>query len=231
MVTPLYKYLKENGTSFYAFPGAAEDISAAYQNSNYKMYFSKYVLLDFPKQDLTDPGLTSSEYKYWDFASFSSISAIQPQTFGEQVIESLRNYVANQEITIRESRLNNTEYYYDTNALETPAEKIFYKWCKSLGLISFEPALPKDEYFDNLSEFERNNLTDDSYFREYLWKERDQNPYTIKSIEGSITYETRQVLQMTVNGISNFRPGDIIQISNIIASSVLYEEIWGPGTT
>ena len=42
--TPLYKKLKANGTSFYAFPGAAEDISAAYQNSNYKMYFSKYGL-------------------------------------------------------------------------------------------------------------------------------------------------------------------------------------------
>jgi hypothetical protein len=33
--TPLYKRLKTNGTSFYAFPGAAEDISAAYQNANY----------------------------------------------------------------------------------------------------------------------------------------------------------------------------------------------------
>ena len=49
--TPLYKFLKSNGTSFYAFPGAAEDISAAYQNSNYKMYFSKFVLLNFPKQN------------------------------------------------------------------------------------------------------------------------------------------------------------------------------------
>jgi hypothetical protein len=38
MQTPLYKTLKQNGTSFYAFPGAAEDISAAYQNSNYRMY-------------------------------------------------------------------------------------------------------------------------------------------------------------------------------------------------
>ena len=48
MVCPIYKFLKNNGTSFYAFPGAAEDISAAYQNSNYKMYFSKYILLDLP---------------------------------------------------------------------------------------------------------------------------------------------------------------------------------------
>jgi hypothetical protein len=44
--TPLYKFLKSNGTTFYAFPGAAEDISAAYQNANYKMYFSKYTLLN-----------------------------------------------------------------------------------------------------------------------------------------------------------------------------------------
>ena len=50
--TPLYKRLKANGTSFYAFPGAAEDISSAYQNSSYKMYFSKYVLLNLPKQNL-----------------------------------------------------------------------------------------------------------------------------------------------------------------------------------
>ena len=228
MVCPLYKRLKENGTSFYAFPGAAEDISAAYQNSNYKMYFSKYVLLDFPKQDLTDPGLTSSEYKYWDFASFSSISAIQPQTFGEQVIESLRNYVANQEITIRESRLNNTEYYYDTNALETPAEKIFYKWCKSLGLISFEPALPKDEYFDNLSEFERNNLTDDSYFREYLWKERDTSEYNITSIDSVVSPldGSTQVLELTMGSITNFRQNDIIEISDIISAN-LSTDVYG----
>jgi hypothetical protein len=41
--TPLYKSLKPNGTSFYAFPGAVEDISAAYQNSTYKMYFQNKI--------------------------------------------------------------------------------------------------------------------------------------------------------------------------------------------
>ena len=65
MVCPLYKSLKENGTSFYAFPGAAEDISAAYQNSNYKMYFSKYVLLNLPKQNPI-PGLQNKPV-YFDF--------------------------------------------------------------------------------------------------------------------------------------------------------------------
>ena len=75
-MTPLYKKLKQNGTSFYAFPGAAEDISAAYQNSNYKMYFSKYILLDFPTQNLAEENNTSgtaSENIYFDFLNFSSI--------------------------------------------------------------------------------------------------------------------------------------------------------------
>ena len=117
--TPLYKSLKPNGTSFYAFPGAAEDISAAYQNSNYKMSFNKYVLLNFPKQN-TISG-TLSVPTYFDFdQSFSRSNIATPATnYKDAMIEYLRNYVANNEVVIRESRLNNTKYYYDTNALET----------------------------------------------------------------------------------------------------------------
>ena len=64
-----------------------------------------------------------------------AVNATPATNFSDQIIESLRNYVANQETVIRESRLNNTKYYYDTNALETPTEKIFFKWCKKLGLV------------------------------------------------------------------------------------------------
>ena len=60
-MVPLYKRLKENGITFYAFPGSSEDISASYQNSSYKMYFSKYALLHIPEQSL------SVEPKYFDF--------------------------------------------------------------------------------------------------------------------------------------------------------------------
>ena len=67
--TPLYKRLKSNGTSFYAFPGAAEDISAQYQNENYRMYFSKYVLVNFPKEQFTLSG-TQSQNSYFDFYSY-----------------------------------------------------------------------------------------------------------------------------------------------------------------
>ena len=69
--TPLYKGLKQKGTSFYAFPGAAEDISAAYQNSNYKMYFSKYALLNLPKQNLSSG--TQSNPIYFDFVGMRNL--------------------------------------------------------------------------------------------------------------------------------------------------------------
>lgn len=218
MVTPLYKSLKENGTSFYAFPGAAEDISAAYQNSNYKMYFSKYTLLDLPKQNLESLGGTQASNIYWNFASFSSLNVVQPESYGDKVVESLRNYVANHEVTIRESRLNNTQYYYDNTALETTSEKIFFKWCKKLGLIGLEQALPNDEYFDNLIEFERLSLTDDTYFPECIWKEREVTDYTILTLDVTNTY-----LELTMNGITNFRAGDVIKIDFIEEQSLIDE--------
>lgn len=218
MVTPLYKALKENGTSFYAFPGAAEDISAAYQNSNYKMYFTKYVLLNFPAQNLDSPGSSQSENIYWNFGTFSSLSVVQPEKFGDKVIESLRNYVANQEVTIRESRLNNTDYYYDHTVLETTTEKVFFKWCKHLGLIDFDLAIAEDEYVSNKLEFERLNQSDDSYFPEYLWKERSTETFGMNKFDSDGFY-----LSITINGVSNFRVGDVIEIDNIENTNIALE--------
>ena len=39
----LYKALKPSGTTFYAFPGAQEDIAVLAQNDNYKISFDKFV--------------------------------------------------------------------------------------------------------------------------------------------------------------------------------------------
>lgn len=212
--TPLYKFLKDNGTSFYAFPGSAEDISAAYQNQNYKMYFSKYTLLNFPKQQLVNLGGTQATPTYWDFDVFKkSNNAIPPQNYSEQLIESLRNYVANQEVTIKESRLNNSEFYYNNNEPYTTTEKIFWKWCKKLNLIDFEPAVPSDEYFSNLAEFESRNSIDDSYFPEFLWKEREvvkwhaRYFYDSPNIPGNIEVE--------FYATTNLRVGDITKFTNI----------------
>jgi hypothetical protein len=211
MSCPLYKKLKTNGTSFYAFPSSAEDISAQYMNSNYKMYFSKYVLLNLPKQNLNPGSGTASKPVYFDFdnAFKKSVTAGLPTDFKDQIIESLRNYVANQEVVIRESRLNNTNYYYDNNALETTTEKIFYKWAKKLNIIDFEPAIPDDEYFSSIAEFQSANINDPEYFPEYLWKERELTAWNIKTSNND-----NNQLQIEFNGTTNFRVGDIVNIYN-----------------
>ena len=110
--TPLYKSLKANGTSFYAFPGAAEDISVSYQNVNHKMYFSKYVLLNLPKKQTLNG---TKNYFNFDTSFKKSSNAQTSSSFSDQIIESLRNYVANHEVVIRESKLNSTKYYYNVN--------------------------------------------------------------------------------------------------------------------
>ena len=221
--TPLYKFLKSNGTSFYAFTGAAEDISAAYQNSNYKMYFSKFVLLNFPKQNLTSGTMSNPIVFDFDGSFQKSVNATPPGTFNESIIESLRNYVANHEVVMRESRLNNTKYYYDTNALETPTEKIFFKWAKKLNLIDFEPAIPDDEYFSNLKEFERGNINDDAYFPEYLWKEREVISWDAISFyqSGVSGYGTN--LEVEFAGTTNFKVGDKVRIFNV-SNSAIYSD-------
>ncbi len=220
--TPLYKFLKNSGTSFYAFPGAAEDISAAYQNSNYKMYFSKFALLNFPKRNLTAGTMSNKIFFDFDNSFQKSINATPPGSFSDSIIESLRNYVANQEVVIRESRLNNTKYYYDTNALETPTEKVFFKWCKKLGLIDFEPATPEDEYFSNIADFQRNNINDDEYFPEYLWKEREVIPWNTFSYYESGVAGYAGYLEIEFLGNTNFRVGDKIKIYNV-SNSTIYQ--------
>jgi hypothetical protein len=221
--TPLYKFLKSNGTSFYAFPGAAEDISAAYQNSNYKMYFSKFALLNFPKQNLTAGTMSNPIIFDFDNSFQKSVNATPPSTFSEQLVESLRNYVSNQEVVIRESRLNNTKYYYDTNALETPTEKIFFKWAKKLNIIDFEAAIPDDEYFSNLSEFQRNNINDDSYFPEYFWREREIFSWDAISFYESGVAGYGGKLEIEFPGATNFRVGDKVKIYDV-SNSTIYND-------
>lgn len=172
MSTPLYKRLRESGNTIYAFPGAAEDISLSNQNPNFKMNFSKFALLNIPKV----------EGDIFDFEGAFGTSNVSGTDFSEQFVESLRNYVANHEVVIRESKLNNTNYFYDPNANETTTERIFFKWMKMLNLIDFEPAIQDDEYISSLTEFERRNLTDPSFFPEFLWKERSTTSYPITEI-------------------------------------------------
>jgi|LauGreDrversion4_2_1035121.scaffolds.fasta_scaffold02556_6 hypothetical protein len=218
--TPLYKSLKSNGTTFYAFPGAAEDISAAYQNSNYKMYFSKFALLNFPKQNTTQGA--NHEPIQFDFenAFQKSVNAVDTTKFSEAIVESLRNYVANHEVVLRESRKNNKDYFYNVNSISTATEKIFWKWCRKLNVIDFEAAIPDDEYFPDLSEFNSLKPSDINYFKEYLWKEREVINWDTVGFKSSEEVGHIGKLEIEFNGETNFKVGDSVVIYNVTNSSI-----------
>jgi hypothetical protein len=153
------------------------------------------------------------------------LNATPPTTFSDAIVESLRNYVANQETVIRESRLNNTKYYYNTNALETTTEKIFWKWCKKLNIIDFEPAIPSDEYFPNLREFQSNNINQDDYFPEFLWKEREIIDWDTLAFyqTGDLTYGPLNKLEIEFESDTNLKVGDIVNIYNVSDAGIISE--------
>jgi len=228
-MTPLYKSLKKNGTSVYCFPSASEDLNAAYNNPNYKMYFSKFVLLNLPKQNILPVIASQSQNVYFDFDVFKKSNTYStPTNYADQVVESLRNYVANQEVVIKESRTNNTDYYYNPNTLMTSTEKIFWKWCKKLGIIDFELAIPNDEYTESTIEFQSNNVNSKEYFPEYLWKEREIYVYKTFELYESAEADFIGKLEITFETITNFKVGDIVNIHSFPENSFLgYPELIG----
>lgn len=220
MATPLYKKLKSSGYSTFVFPSASEDISSAYQNDNYKMNFSKFALLnlDLTKMDLDNLEVFNTE----------SLNVITDK--GDLLVNSLRNYVANHEETIRMSLLNNNDSFYDPNELNTTTERIFWKWLRKSGIIQFEPAIPNDEYVDSLEFSVDTNLTED-YFKEYLWKERSVKPFNITSIENEnvqLVDPTDDILKskykITLGTTTNIKPNDIIKITNNGTINIGFDE-------
>lgn len=205
MITPLYKKLKNNGTTVYVFPGAAEDISAFQLNENFNVVFSQFALLRIPRQ------VIGSKMDY-DNTFSQNILSVQPSTFAEQTIESLRNYVANHEVTMRNSKISTTEYFYNTDELNTVTERILWKWFKSLNALSLEPAKDVEDYNSTLTEFDDLGLPGNTdYLRTYLWKERDTRTFDVINVTESPASTVRLVL----SNITNYRVGDSITLANI----------------
>lgn len=221
MSTPLYKSMKTRGTSFYAFPSACEDMNLAFQNDSYKINFSKFALLNIPEQVVSgttgvDRDQTSGVMNFDKDENGPRFYNFQPggnndlpQTFGEQLIESLRNYVANYDAALRESRINSNTEFYNVNETVTPTEMIFWKWCRKLNLIDWEPAIHKIDWDKNLSDFANLNGTGYDYFRKYLWKERDVNYYscTITQADGTTSP------QLEISQTAKFKVGDTVLLS------------------
>jgi hypothetical protein len=192
MITPLYKPLKRNGTTLYVFPSVEEDKNFESQNENYRMYLSHYVLVNFPKQiigTVDKPGVFDFEntpaHPYGAFNQ--NATSIPPAFLKDAMVESLRNYVANHEAVIRNSKINASTYYYDTFEPYTTTEKIFWKWCKSVNAIDFEVADPVQDFFGADTKYNNNGPTGNiNHYKEYLFKERSNTIYDVLSVQLSI---------------------------------------------
>lgn len=218
MITPLYKKMKKNGTTLYVFPSVEEDKNFEHQNNNYNMYLSHYVLVKFPRQ--------TQDKLNFEATFDQNLSSIPPVKFKDALVESLRNYVANHESVIRNSKINQTDFLYDTFELKTTTEKIFWKWCKSLGIIDFEPANPNLDYFGNDSKYADNgNVGNTDFFKKYLWKERTDTIYSVNDIQFNLIANSnspdpvptpssgKTIVAITLNSSTNFKIGDYIVIN------------------
>lgn len=240
MATPLYKPMKQRGTSFYAFPSAASDLNLANYNDFYDLNFTKFALLNIPRQQ---PGSINPVNKQrdgiMDFLPKSNLpneapffcddpNYITPTTLSAQLVESLRNYVANYDTSLHESRINSNTDFYNIGERFTPTESIFYKWCRKLNLIDFEPAVHKVDWDKNFSDFDNTNgstITDVDYFRKYLWKEREIIYYRSISFEESSDYTgssgTYHTPKFTINEIAKFKVGDKIILTGVDADQII----------
>ena len=213
MATPLYKAMKERGTSFYAFPSAAEDINQAHNNQNFKVNFTKFVCLNFPNQSGDTLNFDITTNKKGDFFCYEpSPPAL---SFGDNLIESLRNYVANYDDVERESRINSNTDFYNISELQTPTEMIFWKWCRKLNLMDFEPGVHLVDWDKNLPDFQNPNastVTNTDYFREYLWKEREINYYSCV-VDSSTGYYSGGTISVEISSVAKFKIGDEVNFS------------------
>jgi hypothetical protein len=209
MATSLYKYLKQNGTTTYVFPSAAEDISAADQNDNFKLRFSKFVLLNIPRQNLTKVIMDPETSFVQSPASAPPATKTSYQGFGDVISESLRNYVANHDVTIKETRINQNDFFYDNTQLNTTVERIFWKWCRKLNFLDLEVATPNEEWFSNLPEFQTNGTgSNTDFFQEYLWRERLVTAYNILSVTDNGADAT-----LIYTSSTNYKVGDQVKVS------------------
>ena len=186
------------------FPGVEEDMASQKQNDLYQVRFSKFALLNIPEQSGTtlDP----------ESAFVQSGSSVTPATFGDALVESLRNYIANHVTTIRNSRTGATSYFYDTNELGTVTERAFWKWAKSLNLIEFEPASSTEDWTASISEFDNTGPAGNvDYHREYVWRERKTPSMNILTCVESPASTVNVVFETS----TNLRPGDVVDFEGL----------------
>ena len=213
MATPLYKRMKSNGTTSYSFPSSSLDFNLS------KTDFNKFILLNLPKQVVIKNGSsrvqeegTMNFDKSSDGTLFFNFEPGQNgdiiYSFGEQIVESLRNYVANYDEVLHDSRININTDFYNINEKTNPTEMIFWKWCRKLNLLDLEPAKHKIDWDKNLPDFDNNNGSGTNFFQKYLWKEREIIEYN-----GTVSQSSGNKAIITLDTEMKLRNGDYIYVS------------------
>ena len=240
MATPLYKKMKAKGTSFYCFPSAASDLNLANYSDYYDLNFTKFALLNIPRQELGAPLVVDGVMEFVPKSNEINDAPFvcddpnytTPLKLSEQLVESLRNYVANYDTSLHESRINANTDFYNIGERYTPTEMILFKWLRKLNLIDFEPAAHKIDWDKNLSDFQNPNaptVTSTDYFRKYLWKERDVKDYNIVSVDESSDYQgssnTYHTPRFSISGIAKFKVGDKIILKTDNPDDIAFIEL------
>lgn len=215
--TPLYKRLKTKGTTFIAFPSSSNDFNTFQFQESFDFQVTKFVLLNIPKSDSDTGGkiLNFSKTNVLDTEHGVNTFNFDPNSsypvkYSDQLVESIRNYIANQDACFRESRISINKDFYNPMERKTPAEEIFWKWCRLHNIIDFEPAEHKIDWDKNLSDFDNTNASttiNTDYFRKYLWKERE-----IRYYECSVTGDG-STIEILIPSYAKFREGDNILFS------------------
>jgi len=223
--TPLFKRMRQKGTSFFAFPSSSNDMNIYPFQDDVDMYMSKFILLNIPKsnlfestgkvlrfekQDVLNPSIGINMYNFDPNGSY-------PVKYSERLVESLRNYVANQDAEFRNVRISSNKDFYNAKEYQTPTEEIFWKWCRLNNVLDLEPAEHKIDWDKNLPDFDNPNastISNQDYFRKYLWKEREIRNYvcTIESVSNKPL--------LTITGTAKFKIGDTIQIVSNTGSTL-----------
>ena len=221
MSTPLYKSMKMKGTTFYAFPSTS---------SNPNPHFSKFVLLNVPAKKSEKTLDFSSDNVLQTYFDIWTDGTVGGNDYAAQMVESLRNYVANHDTVMRESKLNQTNDFYNIKEPQTPTEKIFWKWLRKFNAIDFEPAENKKDWNKNMPDFENPNgdtRSNTDFFRKYLWKEREVKLYIIsQALYLGPTSLGTNIISLYSNYPAKFRVGDFIYLSgntDIVVSGNTYE--------
>ena len=228
--TPLFKRLRNKGTTFLSMPSAANDFNTVQFQESFDVSVNKFMLLNIPKStgdvggkvlnftktNTTNPTEGINTYNFDPNSSY-------PVKYSDQLVESIRNYIANQDACFRETRITSNKDFYNPMERKTPTEEIFWKWCRLHNIIDFEPAEHKVDWDKNLSDFDNPNastVTNQDYFRKYLWKEREVRNYNFTVTQSSnpsyVNYP-----EMTISSYSKFREGDQIWLTGSTLPTIL----------